>query len=135
MAVINKAEYLSLKYLAVIVKPAPQAIARNSKKFPKRGFGELIDVVPCKLNHIAPDIAIKEPNINCFVIISFKKYPAAIAVIIGIREVIIPACDALVNCKAFDSNIKYKHGSNKANKSINFISFFEKSYFKKDFIK
>jgi len=69
------------------------------------------------------------------VIISFKKYPAAIAVIIGINEVIIPACDALVNCKAFDSNIKYKHGSNKVKRSINFTSFLEKSYFKKDFIK
>ena len=94
-----------------------------------------MELVPCKLNQIAPPIAISEPKIICFEIISFKKYPATIAVIIGINEVIIPACDALVNCNAFDSKIKYKQGSNKASNSINFISFFEKSYFKKPFIK
>ena len=92
-------------------------------------------LVPCKLNQIAPLIAIKEPNIICLEIISFKKYPAAIAVIMGINEVIIPACEAVVYCKDFDSKIKYKQGSNKANKNIYFISFFEKSYFKKLFIK
>ncbi|QKF65590.1 hypothetical protein AVENP_0008 [Arcobacter venerupis] len=55
--------------------------------------------------------------------------------IIGINEVIIPACDADVSCNAFDSNTKYKQGSNKAKSNINLISFFEKSYFIKSFIK
>jgi len=129
--VIKIAENLEDKYRATIVYPAAQNIAHNSKKLPRSGLGAEAVVVACTLNHIAPHTANSEPAINCFVIISFKKYPAAIAVIIGISDVIIPACDADVYSKALASKIKYKHGSKKAKRTINLMSFFVKLYFVK----
>ena len=132
---INIAENLEDKYRATIVYPAPQIMAQNSKKLPKSGFGEVAVVVACTLNQIAPQTAISDPKINCFEIISFKKYPAAIAVMIGISDVIIPACEAEVYSKAFASKIKYKHGSKKAKRTISLISFFVKLYFVKLLIK
>lgn len=134
-AVINKAENFSVKYLATIVYPAPQIIAQNSKEFPKKGFGAEAVVVASKLNQTAPITAIEDPKINCLEINSFRKNPAPIAVISGIIEVIIPACEAVVFCRAFASKIKYKQGSNRANKRIYFKSSFVNVYFKKDFIK
>ena len=41
---------------------------------------------------------------------------------IGISDVIIPACDAEVYSKAFASKIKYKHGSKKAMKELPHIN-------------
>ena len=57
------------------------------------------------------------------------------AVIIGISEVIIPACDAEVYSKAFASKIKYKQGSKKAKSTISLISFFVNEYFVKPLMK
>ena len=54
---------------------------------------------------------------------------------IGISDVIIPACEAEVYSKAFASKIKYKHGSKKAKRTISLISFFVKLYFVKLLIK
>ena len=49
--------------------------------------------------------------------------PAKIAVIIGIVEVITPACEADVKRSAFASKIKYRAVSKSESSSINLISF------------
>jgi hypothetical protein len=57
------------------------------------------------------------------------------AVIIGIVEVIMPACEADVYCRAFDSNKKYNPGSNSDKSSIYLTSCLLNLYFVKPFIK
>lgn len=106
----------------MIVYPAAQAIAKNSSVFPKSGFGAYSSTEASRLSQIAPEIAMIDPKSNLLVIVSPRNIPAPMAASSGIVEVITPAWEADVYCKALISKIKYKQGSKSTIARIYFIS-------------
>ena len=86
--------------------PAALTIARNSSRFPSRGFGACSLTLPATLSHNAPAAAIIKPATVLRVMRSSRNRPEVRATSSGSMVVIIDAWDAVVRCRAAASKRK-----------------------------
>ena len=97
-------------------------MARNSRKFPRRGLGAEADFSPAILSQQAPKMAMMNPTRVWRVIRSLRKMVAPRATIRGSMAVIKPAWEAEVSSRALASKMKYMQGSQTAMKRRYFRS-------------
>ena len=111
---MHRALYTVERWRASTVYPAAQHMAIPSRMLPIRGLAAFSSGTAARVSHVTPQTASKKPSHMRRPACSRRATKAAAATRSGSRDVIMPACEAVVRRSAWVSNRKKRQGSHRA---------------------
>ena len=111
---MHRALYTLERWRASTVYPAAQHMAIPSRMLPSRGLAAFSSGTAARVSHVTPQTASKKPSHMRRPAYSRRATKATAATRSGSRDVIMPACEAVVRRSAWVSNRKKRQGSHRA---------------------